>query len=267
MDKKIQELLKSKGLTARDLERMLQPKTVRIKVKQPREGAFYKFGIVSDTHLCDKSCAISELHEFYKKCEQEGVHEVVHAGDVVAGMGIYRGQVNDLVCFGFEDQLAYCVENYPTFKGKTYFIQGNHDLGSKIEAGANFGMHLAESRPDLVYLGDYDATVELNGVRIGLHHGAGSSSYALSYKLQRLLQNIGAGQKPQIYICGHWHASLSMFYRNIHAFLPGCFQKPNDLSVRLGLPNTIGGWIIEVEVANDKRNSIVSLKSQYIPYY
>ena len=108
---KLQELLKSKGLTAKDLERLLQPKAVKVRVKEPRKVARYKFGIVSDTHLCDKSCALSELHDFYKRCEKEGIKEVVNAGDIVAGIGIYRGQANDLVCFGFEDQLNFCAEN------------------------------------------------------------------------------------------------------------------------------------------------------------
>ena len=264
----LQELLKAKGLTAKDLERLLQPKAVKIKVVNPRKTLNYKFGIVSDTHLCDKACAISELHDFYKKCEKEGIREVVHAGDVVAGSGrVYAGQPQDLSVFGFDDQLAYVAENYPKFKGKTYFINGNHDLSYRIDVGANFGAALAKKRDDLVFVGDYDATVVLNGIKIGLHHGAGGASYATSYKLQKYLEKIGSGQKPQIYILGHYHTALSMFYRNIHAFLPGCFQKPNDFSVRLGLPNTIGGFIVEAEVADDKHHSILSLKSEFITYY
>jgi len=265
---KLQELLKSKGLTAKDLERLLQPKAVKVRVKEPRKTARYKFGIVSDTHLCDKSCALSELHDFYKRCEKEGIKEVVNAGDIVAGSGrIYAGQVNDLTVFGFDDQLEYVRENYPKFKGKTYFINGNHCLSYKTDSGANFGSALSKLRKDMIYLGDYDATVILNGVKIGLHHGGGGTSYALSYKLQKYLEKIGAGQKPQIYILGHYHATLQIFYRNIHAFLPGCFQKPNDLSVRYGLPNTVGGWIVELEVADDRFHTIKSIKSEYIAYY
>jgi predicted phosphodiesterase len=254
-------------MTEKDLERLLQPKPVKVKVKVPHTTKKYKLGIVSDTHLCDKTCALDELHSFYKRCEKEGITEIVHAGDLTSGVGIYRSQANDLTAWGFEDQLAFCAENYPRFKGKTYFVSGNHDAGFRTEAGANFGKHLSMEREDLVYLGDWDATITLNGVRVGLHHGSGGASYALSYKLQRLVQNIGGGQKPQIYICGHWHASLYMFYRNIHCFLPGCFQKANDLSVRLGLPNTVGGWIVELEVGSDKRHTIHSIKTEYVAYY
>lgn len=265
---KLQALLKAKGMTARDLERLLQPKPVKVKVLQPLKTKRYKFGIVSDTHLCDKSCALSELHAFYKRCEKEGIKEVVNAGDIVAGSGrVYPGQTNDLVVFGFDDQLDYVAEQYPKFNGKTYFINGNHDMSYRIDSGANFGVALSQKREDLVFLGDYDATVVLNGIKIGLHHGAGGASYATSYKLQKYIEKIGGGQKPQIYVLGHYHTTLSMFYRNIYAFLPGCFQKPNDFSVRLGLPNTVGGWIIEVEVADDRFHTIVSLKSQYIAYY
>jgi hypothetical protein len=58
-----------------------------------------------------------------------------------------------------------------------------------------------------------------------------------------------------------------MFYRNIHAFLPGCFQLPNDFSVRKGLPNMISGWRVELEVADDKMNTIRSIKETNVAYY
>jgi predicted phosphodiesterase len=107
----------------------------------------------------------------------------------------------------------------------------------------------------------------LNGVRIGLHHGVGGPAYAESYKLQKYLEKIGGGQKPQIYILGQYHSALSMFCRNVFAFMPGCFQRPTDLSVRLGLPNTVGGWIVELEVENDKHHTIQTIKSEYVAYY
>jgi predicted phosphodiesterase len=90
---------------------------------------------------------------------------------------------------------------------------------------------------------------------------------AISYKLQKFVEKIGAGQKPQIYILGHYHAVLYMFYRNIHCFMPGCWQKPNNFSVRRGLPNMLGGWIVELEVADDKFSTITRITPRFVPYY
>lgn len=134
-------------------------------------------------------------------------------------------------------------------------------------AGVDIGRLIAQARADLVYLGLYDATVTLNGVSIGLHHGDGGNAYAISYKLQKFVEKIGAGQKPQIYVLGHYHDALYMFYRNIHCFLPGCWQRPNDFSVRKGFPNMLGGWFVDMEVADDEHNSITDLTMKFIPFY
>jgi hypothetical protein len=104
----------------------------------------------------------------------------------------------------FTEHVNYCVENYPKEEGvTTYFITGNHDLDYMKVAGVDVGKLISASRPDLKYLGQYDATIRLNGIYIGLHHGGGGASYAQSYKLQKYVERIGAGQKPQIYVLGH----------------------------------------------------------------
>jgi len=266
-EKKVLDLLKSKGVSQQQLEVLLESKERFISIRQKRRTRKYKFGIVSDTHLVDKSCALDELHDFYKRCKREGVHDIVHAGDILSGMNVYKGQIVDLERYGIDEHLEFGLKNYPREEGiKTYFILGNHDLDYKNTAGIDIGKHLAK-RPDLIYVGMYDATLTLNGITIGLHHGGGGASYALSYKLQKYVEKIGSDQKPQIYILGHYHGAFYMFYRNIHCFLPACFQKPTDLSVRFGLPNCVGGWIVEVEIADDECNSIDKITYEFIPYY
>lgn len=267
---RLEQLLKEKGISEKEIISLLDGKQKKFlpKLSQPKTKSVYKFGIVSDTHLVSRACALKELHAFYKRCEAEGITEIVHSGDFLDGQGVYHGQMNELLCFGLDAHLEYAVNNYPRFKGgRTYCISGNHDESYKKLFGAEILKLLAERRDDIVYLGMYDATVQLNGVYIGLHHGAGGPSYATSYKLQKYVEKIGAGQKPQIYILGHYHESFYMFYRNIHAFLPGAWQKPTDFSVRHGFRNLLGGWIVEVEIANDAKNSITRISPTFIPFY
>jgi DNA polymerase II small subunit/DNA polymerase delta subunit B len=265
---KAEELLRQKGVTTRELEQMLRARAPTIRVNQPRTRKAFKLGIIADTHLVDKGCALSELAEFYRRCKAEGVKEIVHAGDLVHGMGVYRGQLNDLLCFGFDDHLAFCVRYYPKVEGiTTYFIGGNHCESYTIQAGVEFGKALADKRPDMAYLGMYDATAVLNGVKIELHHGARSIPYAVSYHLQKYVEKLAAGNKPQLYVLGHYHTALYIFYRNVHCFLPGCFQRPNNFSVRMGFPNLICGWIVELEVADDRHRSIKALKSELVAFY
>jgi predicted phosphodiesterase len=262
------DLVKAYGYTEKQVKELLKPKFGKITPIPTNGERTFKIGVVSDTHLCDKACDVSALHDIYQRFEKAKVLAVLHAGDIVAGSGVYRGQVNDLMVHGYSDQLRYAKEYYPKIDGiKTYAISGNHDLSFKVNAGAHFLDSLCERRQDIINCGDYDGNIVIGGVKIGLHHGGGGSAYAKSYKLQKAIEAIGGGQKPQIYIMGHYHTALYMFLRNIHAFMGGCFQGPNDLSVRLNLPNTIGGWLLTITVENDNKNTIRSIVPEYIAYY
>lgn len=268
---RLEELLKRKSVSVRQVEELLNARSVAKaakKIVQPKTLEVFRFGIVSDTHLCDKACALDELWDFYEKCAELGVKEVVHGGDLLTGINVYPGQVNDLVCFGVDDHIEYAVREYPKVEGiKTLFIEGNHESSYTKLAGVHVGKILSEKRDDLVYVGTYNAVVVLNGIRIMLQHMSGGSSYAMSYKLQRYISNLPAGHKPNIYVAGHLHSSLFMTYRNIMAFLPGAFQRANDFTTRLGLHVQLGGWVVEVEVANDKRHSIKRITPTFIPYF
>jgi predicted phosphodiesterase len=268
-EEQITELLAERGITIEQLQEIIKPKLESITRIDTADSHEFTIGIVSDTHLCDKACAINELHDLYSKFSQAGCEAVAHSGDLVSGHEVYRGQINDLLKFGFNDQLDYACQNYPKMNNgsKTYVISGNHDLSFKVSSGAHILSALADKRSDIIHCGDYDGTVEVNGIRIGLHHGDGGGAYAVSYKLQKAVEMQSAGRKPQIYVLGHYHTSLYMFCRNIHCFMPGCTQKPNDFSIRKNLPNTIGGWIVNVQVIKDQHNTIRKLGMEYVSYY
>ncbi len=266
---KVLQLVHDKGVSSGQLETILAPQQFQRRVvDRGRTSRRFLLGMVSDTHLVDKGCALDELHDFYERAYLRGVKQFIHAGDLATGVRVYPGQEYDLVAQGVTDHLHYCADNYPKIDGtETFWIGGNHDEAYTKRFGFDFGKALEGKRPDLKYLGMYDATIKLNGVRIGLHHGDGGNAYAISYKLQKFIEKIGSGHKPQIYALGHYHGAFSMFYRNIHAFLPGCWQKPNDFSVRHGMPNVIGGYILDIEVLDDEHSTIRSCKSEFVSYY
>lgn len=267
-DKQVASYLKARGLSIDSVMNILQPKKHIPQDIGDNKINEFVIGVIGDTHLCDNACAIDELHDFYNRCRDEGVRDIVHAGDITAGMQVYRGMEFDLIAHGLDCQIKYVEENYPELDGiTTHVISGNHDLSFKQNAGANFVEALSMRRNDIHWVGDYDANIKINGVSIGLHHGAGSSTVQISYKIQKYIDRIGGGNKPQIYVLGHYHSTMALFYRNIHCYMPGCFQKPNDFSVRLGLPNLIGGYIVHIKTLDDEHNSIRSIKSELISYY
>ena len=267
-DKLLEELLNEKGLSLDQVKELLSPRQEQIATLNTN-GSTFSVGICGDTHLGDKACAIDELHDLYRRYDEAGVVGVLHAGDIVAGNDVYKGQYNDLRVFGFTDQLQYAVDNYPILSNgaKTYAISGNHDLSFKVGNGAHFLSALVQKRPDIVNCGDYDGRVDINGIRFALHHGDGGGAYAESYKLQKAVELLSPGDKPQVYVLGHYHTALYMFRRNIHCLTPGCTQWSNDFSIRKSLPNAVCGWIVNIEVLDDRQRTIRKFAPELVSYY
>ena len=260
--------LKELGITKRQLNKIIGEKKYKPKIiKEHLSANTFQFGIVSDTHLCSRLAKLDELYAFYEICRKEGISHIMHAGDIIEGWGIYKGQENEVHTFGATNQVNYVVEHYPKVKGiTTHFITGNHCLSWWNKSGIEIGELVSSKRPDMDYLGQYGATFTLNGVKIRLHHGEGGGSYALSYKPQKILEQIPSGEKPHIMIFGHWHTSFYFFYRLIHSISAGAFQGQSTYLLRKGLNPSIGGWIIKVKVANDIKRTILSITPTFIPF-
>ncbi len=267
-EKDVAKFLKERGLSKKSVIELLTPNQYSPRIIGNESIKEFSIGIIGDTHLCDKACALDELHDFYHKCKESGVEHIVHAGDVTAGIRVYPGQEFDLIYHGFSEQLKHVIESYPQIDGiTTHVIAGNHDLSFKQHAGASFVEEVSKKRNDIEWVGDYAANISINGISIRLHHGDGGVGYAASYRLQRNVEAFESGEKPQIYVLGHYHRTLAMFIRNVHSYMPGCWQRPTDFSIRKGLPNQICGYIAHVKTLNDNRNSIRSISSEIITYY
>ena len=124
---KLKDIIDKFGITEKQLISILAGKDTKPKVLEHNiSNKVFTFGIVSDTHFGSIHEKIDELYTFYAICKKEGINVVVHAGDLVAGWGVYKGQENEVHTFGADGQVAYVIKNYPKVKGiTTYFITGN----------------------------------------------------------------------------------------------------------------------------------------------
>ena len=267
----MKDLMKELGLTSKQVENiLLSRKTKKNKpqiLKRYMSDRELRFGIVSDTHLCSTHEKLNELHTFYHICKKMKVDTILHAGDMVAGWKVYRGQENEVHTFGAIGQSNYVIENYPKVKGiKTYFITGNHCESFWKLAGIDIGDVIADKREDMIYLGMYDADVFLKGVHIKLHHGDGGGAYALSYKGQKYAEQIPSGKKPRVMIIGHFHTSFYFWYRNIHIINAGCFEGQTTFLARKMLNPAIGGWIVDLRLGK-KKNDVIACQTGWIPFF
>lgn len=232
------------------------------------DGDVIRFGVVSDTHLSSKECALAELELAYDFFEREEITDVPHAGDFTAGVGIYLGQHNDIINHTYEDQVDYLEARYPRRAGiTTHGIGGNHDLeGLFGRIGADPVKAMANRRDDIHYLGPFRAWVELpNGALIHLLHGKGGMSYAYSYKAQKLTEGYASGRKPHSLIVGHWHVRGDLQSRGVQVLFPACFEWRSVFLERIGLTPAVGFHVVEAHLGDD--GSIVEWLPRWKPIW
>jgi len=267
----LHDFLNDKWITVKDLNKFFyhqetkDPSLHEVNILWAEE--VFKVWVVSDTHLWAKACALAELNDFYDICKAEWITDIFHAWDLCDWWGkVYPWQLWELVVYWFDDMLEYLKDNYPRREWIiTHFILGNHDEDFLKHWWANIWKALAWVRDDLNYLWFYDANINVNGIKFWLHHWWWWASYAQSYKLQKAVETLTGDMKPQVYILWHYHGSLYMSMRNIHCFLPWCFQKSNNFSVRFNLPNIVWWYILEIHKTSN--NDVRKVKPEFVQYY
>lgn len=141
-----------------------KPDTGHLTLDFLQTGKPVRIGLVGDTHLGSRYARLDALALQYDLFEQEGITTVLHAGNIVDGH-IPRINGGDLVAHSIDDQVLFCIDNYPKRKGiTTHFITGDDHEGWWQKEGFNFGRYLeqtavAEGRKDLKYLGHVEADI------------------------------------------------------------------------------------------------------------
>ncbi len=218
-------------------------------------GDEISFGIISDTHLGSMYCDLGLLEIAYDTFDSRGIEIVLHAGDLLDGHKIYRGQEFELIRVGADAQVDYCVEHYPyREKIRTMFIDGNHDRSFWKSAGNNTGRKISAQRKDLEYLGHMEADITLgdpesnNKAVVRLFHGEDRSCFAVSYRPQRYLSELANQDRPDMLIMGHYHKAEMLYYRNVLCIQAGCMQRQTPFMRGRRISASLGFWIVHLTV-------------------
>lgn len=226
-----------------------------------------KFAIVGDTQMGSKYTQLTYLQDFYDICQIEGITDVYHTGDITDGLKMRIGHEYELYQNSADGQLNDVIKNYPMREGiTTHFITGNHDAALYKQVGMDIGKAISAARPDLHYLGRDCAVVNLTpNCTLELRHPWDGTAYALSYKIQKMIEAMEADSKPNILAVGHYHKAEYLFYRNVHCLQTGCFQSQTPYTRGKGISVQLGGWLVTIHV--DKSGSIWRFAPEFVPYY
>lgn len=246
---------------------IIENKSPKIYKQKWAGSTSVKFGLISDTHINSKYAQLTHLHSYYDVCVREQIKNIYHVGDIDEGEQMRQGHQYECYNQGADDHVEEIVRVYPKRQGiSTHFITGNHDASMFKKCGVDIGKSIADKREDMEYLGRDCAIVKLTpNCTLELRHPWDGTAYALSYKIQKMIDAMEADSKPNILAVGHYHKTEQLFYRNIHAFQVGCFQGQTPFTRGTGKSIALGGWICEAQV--NKTGTIESLKSEFIPFY
>ena len=253
------------------------PPIDRLKVHrlpiEPVKGEI-TFAVASDLHLAAKLHRGECLKEFVDTAMNDfGVKLILNPGDIFAGMNMYHGQLNEVTGWGVTHQLEAGVKGLPRRRDLRYkMIGGNHDESFMKSAGTNIIDALAQKRDDVQSYGFYSAMLDLvvpgakKPITIELHHPSKAGAYALSYHMQKEIEQIPPGMKPQLLFMGHTHqVSHLPDYRGIAGFLCGTFEDQTLFLKRMHASPNIGGWIVKAGLCAD--GSMKTLTTTWVRYF
>lgn len=236
------------------------------RVDRLTDKTHLKIGIISDTHLCSTCQQLTHLNHFYDICQDEGITDIYHAGDILAGVGVYPGQDEEIFEHTEDTQIDYVVSCYPQREGiTTHVIAGNHDLVFLKRRGSDPVRQIANRRDDIDYLGAYSAWIRLTQqCLLYLLHPDGGICYADSYTVQKLIESFEGGRKPNITVMGHYHRYCIINSRNVYGVLGACFESQTTFLRRKKVHPRIGGIILEINFNDD--GSIQRFKEEFINF-
>lgn len=230
------------------------------------DGEVVKVGYLTDTHIGSVYTDTSYIDDAREVFAQSGVDFVVHAGDVTEGMSNRPGHMYECTELGYDRQREKAIEIFSAFDFcPLYMIDGNHDRWYMKSNGAKIVKDICDAVDSAQFLGHDEGDIVLNSAAsIKLWHGEDGSSYAHSYRLQKLIESWQGGNKPSLLFAGHVHKYGHFFERNIHCISAGCIQKQSKWMRGKRLPAHTGFGMVEMTV-ND--TGIGRLTNSFFPFY
>ncbi len=231
-------------------------------------GTVVKVMILSDSHIGSKFSLAEHRNLTQQIAADEMPDMILHAGDITEGMSNRAGHIYELEHIGYKAQKEVSIDWFKGFPAgiPIYVIDGNHDRwymkGQNI--GADIVQDIADMCPNVTKIGSDIGYVNVNGIVIQLWHGGDGASYARSYRIQKIVESITGGTKPNLLITGHDHKEIFLTERNIHCIAAGCLQTQSDFMRGKKLSAHVGVWILTMTI---NKGRIVRFQPEWIPFY
>jgi len=263
-------LLKIKNsYTKKELEAIanggrLMPGQTRVPIVD-FSGDRIRFGYMTDSHLGSIYAKPEWVEQAIKEFKKEKCEFVCITGDITEGLSNRPGHIYDVSHLGYDNQKDHAIEVLSNWDKKYYMIDGNHDRWFIKSNGAIIVKNICEKLNDAEFLGHDEGDISLGGkVDLRLWHGEDGSSYAFSYRVQKIVESFTGGEKPGILLLGHVHKSIYVFDRHIHCFSGGAITAQSRWMRSKRHANHSGFWIIDIWIG---KQGISKCCGTWYPFY
>lgn len=229
------------------------------------EGEEVAIGFFTDSHIGEESFDDSLWYSFIEECAREKVNMILCAGDIHEGMSNRPEQIYHLKDFGYSAQMDHAEKLFRATSIPIKAIDGNHDRWG-IKSGGIFAVRdLANRMPGhFEFLGSDCGDVEINGTIWRLHHGEDGSAYALSYRVQKIVESFTGGDKPNVLLTGHDHKAGYFFERNVHCILGGALSYQSAWMRSTRKACHTGFHILRARIRDGQ---IIRMSPTFYPFY
>lgn len=237
-------------------------------------GKEYSFGLVSDTHLCNKYERLDVLEAAYDEFSRRKIKDVFHAGNIIDGESKFNKY--EIKKHGVHDQSQYVADKYPQRSGiTTYFITGEcHEGWWQKDSGIRIGYYIQKvcednGRNDIIHIGDVERDIvlkqKMGNTRIRIMHPGGGSAYALSYAGQKMVESFQGGEKPHVLILGHYHKFDMNYAREVTTILAGCCEDQTTFMRKKKLAAHVGFIVVTIGCRID--GTVGRCSMTWYPFY
>jgi predicted phosphodiesterase len=268
--KELENRLRSKGIVVSNIDRVLKDiETEGYDLKYIYSGRDRKVGLVrygtfdkdryykvlgtiefpilitSDWHICSRGFSVIAFNKLVEDCTTFKVKTMLHAGDLIQGLGVYSVEAMDVTepSIDAQEELAIKLLNKIPKSVRKVLIIGNHEekLKGSWKVGHDPIKYIASNVENCEYFG-HMAKLMASKWSILMVHGAGAPSYAWSYMIQKILRNLV--ERPTFLIAGHLHMlGIWSFPPNNYTIMAGTLQRENSYLLQKGIQSVIG-WVI-----------------------
>ena len=212
-----------------------------------------QFCFVSDIHYASVYDRPDLVKKIYEECRRRGISTIFCCGDITDGYYPQRKDGEKVVKFISAIKQAEYVANVHPYDPniKFYMIGGNHDETHKHNEGIDVCEKINLYRPDMIYLGQDEANVQINKLRIKLFHGKSKRKTLLSSNAEKYIASIPDDMKPHILQLGHIHQSFYMRSGHTNVFQTGSLLDQTPFLSHCKIDSERSCWFASIEYDSD----------------